>query len=102
MSSLVDTYITFRIIKTLVKPWKDQEAFKLGIIDEDGKVLKKYKTLKTSEEKDAYTVLIRFIFNLKRLLNRLPGGRSKFGSYAAAALLLLKEEIEEDEDKETL
>lgn len=102
MSSLVDTYITFRIIKTLVKPWKDQEAFKLGIIDEDGKVLKKYKTLKTNEEKDAYTVLIRFIFNLKRLLNKVPGGRSKFGSYAAAALLLLKEEIEENEDKETL
>ncbi len=101
MSSLVDTYITFRIIKTLVKPWKEQEAFKLGIIDEDGKVLRKHKTLKTSEEKDAYTVLIRFIFNLKRLLNRLPGGRSKFGSYAAAALLLLKEE-EENEDKETL
>ena len=101
MSALVDTYITFRIIKTLVKPWKDQEAFKLGIIDENGKVLRKNKTLKTSEEKDAYTVLIRFIFNLKRLLNRLPGGRSKFGSYAAAALLLLKEE-EENEDKETL
>ena len=101
MSSLVDTYITFRIIKTLVKPWKEQEAFKLGIIDEDGKVLRKHKTLKTSEEKDAYTVLIRFIFNLKRLLNRLPGGRSKFGSYAAAALLLLKEE-EQNEDKETL
>ena len=70
MSSLVDTYITFRIIKTLVKPWKEQEAFKLGIIDEDGKVLRKHKTLKTSEEKDAYTVLIRFIFNLKRLLNQ--------------------------------
>ena len=102
MSSLVDTYITFRIIKTLVKPWKEQEAFKLGIIDEDGKVLRKHKTLKTSEEKDAYTVLIRFIFNLKRLLNRLPGGKSKFGSYAAAALLLLKEEEENEEKKQIL
>ena len=50
MSALVDTYITFRIIKTLVKPWKDQEAFKLGIIDENGKVLRKNKTLKTSDE----------------------------------------------------
>ncbi len=102
MSALVDTYITFRIIKTLVKPWKDQEAFKLGIIDENGKVLRKNKTLKTSEEKDAYTVLIRFIFNLKRLLNRLPGGKSKFGSYAAAALLLLKEEEENEEKKQIL
>ena len=100
MSSLVDTYITFRIIKTLVKPWDEQDAFKQGIIDKDGKVLKKYKSLKTSAEKDSYTVLIRFIFNLKRLLNRIPGGSSKFGSYAAAAILLLKEE--EENEKEIL
>ena len=100
MSSLVDTYITFRIIKTLVKPWDEQDAFKQGIIDKDGKVLKKYKSLKTNAEKDSYTVLIRFIFNLKRLLNRIPGGRSKFGSYAAAAILLLKEE--EENEKEIL
>lgn len=101
MSAIVDTYITYRIIKTLVKPWNKQEAYELGIIDEKGKVLKKSKELKTKEEKDAYTTLIRFIFNLKRLLNKLPGGSTKFGSYAAAAILLLREE-EENEKKEVL
>tara|TARA_Y100001936_G_C16090385_1_gene685593 strand:- start:781 stop:1083 length:303 start_codon:yes stop_codon:yes gene_type:complete len=100
MSAIIDTYITYRIIKTLVKPWKEQDAYKLGIIDEKGKVLKKSKELKTKEEKDAYTTLIRFIFNLKRLLSKLPGGSSKMGSYAAAAILLLKEE--ENEKKEVL
>jgi hypothetical protein len=97
MSRIVDTYITYRIIKTLVKPWKEQDAYKLGIIDDKGKVLKKTKELKTSEEKESYTVLIKFIFNLKRLLNQIPGGKSKFGSYAAAAVLLLKEENEKEQ-----
>ena len=48
MSRIVDTYITYRIIKTLVKPWKEQDAYKLGIIDDKGKVLKKTKQLKTT------------------------------------------------------
>ena len=61
------------------------------------KIFKKSKELKTSKERDAYTVLIRFIFNLKRLLNKVPGGKSKFGSYAAAAILLLKEENEKEQ-----
>ena len=99
MSSLADTYITYRIIKILVTPWTNQEAYKLGIINDKGKVLKKYRELKTSKEKAAYTVLIRFVFNLKRLLNQVPGGRSKFGSYAAAAVLLLKEEEENEKEQ---
>ena len=98
MSRIVDTYITYRIIKTLVKPWKEQDAYKLGIIDDKGKVLKKTKQLNTSEEKEAYTVLTKFIFNLKRLLNQVPGGKSKFASYAAAAVLLLKEEEENEQE----
>ena len=69
----------------------------MGIIDNRGKVLKKYKDLDTSKEKEAYTVLDRFIFNLKRLLQKIPGGKSKFASYAAAAILLLKEDIDENE-----
>jgi len=96
--AVIDTYITFKIISTLVKDWDEQDAYKLGIIDDEGKVLKKAKDLETSKEKAAYTILTRFIFNLKRLLNKIPGGKSKFGSYAAAAILLLREE----DDKEYL
>ncbi len=49
---LVDTYTTYRIITTLTKPWNKQEAYEFGIIDENGKVLRKAKDLKTSKEKD--------------------------------------------------
>ena len=94
----IDLLITYRIIKLLVTPFDKQEAFKYGIIDKNGNVLKTYKSLETKQEKESYTVLDRFIFNLKRLLQKLPGGKSKFATYATAALLLLKEEQENEKE----
>ena len=91
MGRAIDLLITYRIIKLLVTPFEKQEAYKYGIIDKDGKVLRKTKDLKTAKEKDSYTVLHRFVFNLKRLINIVPGGKSKLGTYAAALGLLLKE-----------
>ena len=75
----------------LVTPFEMQPAYALGIIDKNGKVLRKAKTLKTAKEKEAYTLLHRFVFNLKRLINVVPGGKTKLGTYAAALGLLLKE-----------
>jgi hypothetical protein len=102
MSGIVDTYITYRIVTTLVKKWEDQDAYEHGIIDKKGKVLIKYKELKDRKAKDSYTVLIRFIFNLKRLMEKIPGGKSKIGSYAVAALVFLREEAENDEQLKKL
>jgi len=102
MSGIVDTYITYRIVTTLVKKWEDQDAYEFGIIDKKGKVLRKYKELKNRKEKDSYTVLIRFIFNLKRLMEKIPGGKNKIGSYAIAALVFLREEAENDEQLKKL
>ena len=91
MSRAIDLLITYRVIKMLVTPFDNTDAYKLGIIDKNGKVLRKAKTLKTPKEKDAYTLLHRFVFNLKRLINIVPGGKSKLGTYAAALGLLLRE-----------
>ena len=76
----------------LVTPFEQTDAYKMGIIDKNGKVLRKAKTLTTGKEKDSYTLLHRFVFNLKRLVNLIPGGKSKLGTYAAALGLLLKEQ----------
>jgi len=92
MGRAIDLLITYRIIKLLVTPFEKQEAYTYGIIDKDGKVLRKTKDLRTAKEKDAYTILHRFVFNLKRLINIIPGGKSKLGTYAAALGLLLKEQ----------
>ena len=33
----VDLFVTYRFLKLLVTPWDKQEAYKLGIIDKNGK-----------------------------------------------------------------
>jgi len=87
----IDFLITYRVVKLLVTPFEKQEAYKFGIIDDKGKVLKKYKSLKTEKERKSYTLLHRFVFNLKRILQRVGLG-SKLGSFAVALALLIKED----------
>ena len=59
----VDLIITYRVVKLLATPFEKQEAFKYGIIDKDGNVLKKFRKLKREKERKAYTMLHRFVFN---------------------------------------
>jgi hypothetical protein len=77
----------------LVTNFEDTEAFKLGIIDAKGKNIRKANTLSTGEERDAYTYLNRLVFNVKKIINRLPGGESKMKSLVAA-LWLVKEQYQ--------
>ena len=91
VSQAADTYYTYRFVRTLTTDWKDQEAYEYGIIDDKGNVLRKANTLKSSAEKSSYSYFHRLVFNLKRLLEKLPFGKAKLASYAAA-LFLLKEE----------
>jgi hypothetical protein len=90
MSRIVDNLIAYRVLKMLVTNFEDTEAYKLGIIDAKGKNIRKTNTLSTGEEKDAYTYLNRLIFNVKKIINKLPGGESKMKSLIAA-LWLVKE-----------
>ena len=89
-SRAVDLLIAYRVLKMLVTPFNKQPAFKMGIIDDKGKVLKKFRTLTTTGEKQSYTMLHRFVFNLKRILSKV-GIRGALGSFAVAAALLLRE-----------
>ena len=87
----VDLVITYRVVKLLATPFERQEAFKYGIIDKNGKVLRKFRTLKTTAEKKSYTMLHRFVFNLKRILQKAGlGGR--LGTFAVALGLLIRED----------
>ena len=90
---LVDLLITYRIVKLMSTDFKNQEAFKFGIIDADGKVLRKSSKLNTEAEKDSYTVLHRFVFNLKRILAKF-GLKSSISNFATALALILKENQE--------
>jgi len=98
MGRVIDALIAYRVLKLLVTPFNKTEAFKLGIIDDKGKVLIKSKDfLKTfssqqlPKARKAYTMLIRFVFNLKRLLSKV-GIRGPLTTAAAAAIAFFKEE----------
>ena len=90
MSRAVDLFVTYRFLKLLVTPWHKQEAFKLGIKDKNGKALKKARDLGKESERAAFTLLHRLVFNLKRIMMKIPGVRTQLGTYATA-LFLLKE-----------
>ena len=90
---LVDLLITYRIVKLMATDFKDQEAFKFGIIDANGKQLRKNRELNTEAEKNSYTVLHRFVFNLKRILAKF-GLKSSISNFATALALILKENQE--------
>lgn len=92
-----DLAYTFRFIRMLVLDWKSWDAYKEGIIDENGKRIKDVK-LDTDSKKSAYTPFIRLAANVKRLLGKVPGGGSKLGSFAAA-LFLIKEKYKLDDTR---
>ena len=90
MGRAVDLFVVYRFLRVLVTPWKKQEAYKQGIIDANGKALKKARDLGTEEERSAFTLLHRLVFNCKRILSKIPLIKTQLGTYAAA-LFLLKE-----------
>ena len=89
ISNALNYVVLYKLISRMIKPIKKTKAYELGIVDEKGKILRKSKTLKTKEEKDALTRLDIFVFNLKRILG--PLGRSKLANIVGA-LYLLKEQ----------
>ena len=108
MGRAIDLFVTYRFLKLLVTPFEKQDAFKLGIIDKEGNRIlpppdaagvrqTKPKSLTTSEEKAAYTILHKLIFNIKKIFGKVPGLRTKLGTYAAA-LFLLKDTFKESVD----
>ena len=97
----IDLFVAYRFLRILTTPWEDQEAFKLGIIDKDGKLLRRKNTLKTNEEKQSFTLLHRLVFNLKRILHKIPGVRTKIGTYATA-LFLLKQHFADQVEEEDM
>jgi hypothetical protein len=98
MGRVIDALIAYRLLKLLITPFKKTKAYQMGIIDDKGKVLikakqfqKSFPSNKQQEAKKAYTLLIRFIFNLKRILGKV-GIRGPLGSAAAAAIAFFREQ----------
>lgn len=87
MSDAVDLYVVYAVLKKLTTPFEQWPAYKDGIIDKEGNQLKLRENL-TAGEKKNFSYLDLMVLNMKRMLEKLPGGASKIGSYAAALLLM--------------
>ena len=103
MGRAIDLFVTYRFLRLLTTPFEDTDAYKLGIIYEKGnrimldKAKKPVVPLVSTQEKNAYTILHKLVFNIKKIFNKVPGLRSKVGTYAAA-LFLLKDTFKESVD----
>ena len=103
MGRAIDLFVTYRFLKLLTTPFNKTDAYKFGIIDdkgnrikEEGSTLPKVK-LATSELQNSYTILHKLVFNIKKIFEKVPGLRTKVGTYAAA-LFLLKDTFKESVD----
>lgn len=93
---VVDLFLVYQFIKRLATPFDEWEAYKLGIIDDRGEILLKRRNM-TVKQRNVWGKFDVLVLKLKRLLEKLPGGRSRIASYAAA-LWLIKESEERDVD----
>lgn len=64
-SARIEKVLSFIVMKRLITPIKKSDAFKLGIVDRSGKVIKKPVT---EEEQEAFTPFDVLIFKLKKML----------------------------------
>ena len=97
MSRFVDALITYRILRLLTTPFDQQDAFRLGLIDKHGNRLKKESEINTTEEQEAFSLLHRMVFRLKRIIEKIPLENKNFLSFATA-VALVREQIEYDDD----
>ena len=104
MGRAIDLFVTYRFLRLLTTPFEKTDAYKLGIIDKNGNRIRKPKStqvaveLNTTEQQNSYTILHKLVFNIKKLFAKVPGLRTKVGTYAAALFLLkdtFKEHVED-------
>lgn len=89
--SFADTVFALRFLRLLTMPYEKTAAYKTGAIDIDGKTLIPVADM-TQEQKESYTIFHRLVFNIRRLLQKIPiVGKSILTNYATA-FLMLKEE----------
>jgi hypothetical protein len=71
----IDAIIVFLVLKKLVTPIMKTQAYKLGLVDKVGKLIRKPST---EQEKENLTLLDVLIFKLKRLLGGKIGSLNRF------------------------
>ena len=93
MSRLADGIIVLRVLKLLATPIEQSDAYRYGIINANGD---KIKEPSGDQQKDAYSILNRFVFKVQKALIKSPDRNAKRLLSVAAALAILRENTEEE------
>ena len=87
MSRVVDSLIAYRILRLFSTPVEKTPAYQMGIIDKD---YNKIKEPSTQSELDAYTMLDRMAFKIRKALMRSPDRTARRLLTFAAAIALVE------------
>ena len=99
---IIDLFLVYNFIKRLATPFEEWDAYKLGIIDENGNIKKKIRELRTAKERNTWSRFDVMLTKLKRLIEKTPGGKTRIASYAAALYLIKESQQGNDVDYEQL
>jgi hypothetical protein len=98
---IVDAVLTYQFIKKLITPFNKMPAYALHLIDEDGNFLKRRNNY-TSQEKKALGLFDIMVINLKKLIAKVPFGKTRIATLAAAMLLLRSTPLKEQALTDTM
>lgn len=96
MNRLIDNIITLRILHILLQPIENSDAFRLGIIDKNGKQI---RIPSTEDEKDSFTILNKLAFKIKNIINHNVKGENDLRAFATG-VHAVKEGILRDKEVE--
>lgn len=87
LGNLAGNAIALQLLTMLCTPFTEFPAYKTGVIDEKGNYLVRpeYRTL---EQRKSIGYLDRLIINVKKIINKLPGGESKIKNIVAGMFLI--------------
>jgi len=99
-TGVVDVFMVYQFLKRLATPFEKWDAFKEGVIDKEGNIILK-KNNRNQKQKQTLKIFDVMILRLKRLLGKIPGGKTRLASYAAA-LWLIKEDWQDRSEEQLL
>lgn len=91
LGNIANNLIALQLLTMLCTPFSEFPAYKTGVIDDKGNYLVRpeYRTL---EQRKSIGYLDRLIINVKKLINKLPGGENKIKN-VVAGMFLIRESV---------
>jgi len=94
LNRIVNAFTVYKFMQEITTPFEQMAAYRLGIIDRDGKFLKSYDELKTQQEREASSIFNRLIINIKKIFAMVPDPRVRaMLTSLPTAIFLVKEDV---------